>query len=194
MKRDFAIISIVVVTVAAMILAAVHFAHKGPGGNSASLGSMRGTAAPDFTLKSLDGKTVHLSDYRGKAVLLNFWATWCEPCKLEMPWFAELQRKYAGDGLQVVGVDMDEGTEDDVRKKVQDFAKKVGADYTLVIGTDSVADSYGGIQFFPATFYIDRSGNVVNRVFGLKGRREIEDNIRAALNSGGKTQTANAGR
>src|SRR5215475_3035587 len=82
----------------------------------------RGDVAPDFTLQALDGKNTRLSDFRGQAVLLNFWATWCAPCKIEMPWFVELQKQYGSQGLQIVGVAMDDASEEDIAK----FAKDMG--------------------------------------------------------------------
>jgi len=133
--------------------------------------------APDFGLESLDGKTVHLSDFRGKAVLLNFWATWCQPCKIEMPWFEQLQKQYGNDGLQVIGVAMDDASKEDVAK----FAKNLGVDYPILLGKENVGDAYGAVQFLPATFYVGRDGRVVDKVFGLKGRDEIEDLIKKTL-------------
>jgi peroxiredoxin len=138
---------------------------------------MKGKPAPEFTLQSLEGKPVHLSDFRGKAVLLNFWATWCAPCKIEMPWFVELQKQYSAQGLQILGVAMDDASPADIAK----FAKDLGVDYPILIGKEDVGEAYGGVQFLPATFYIDREGRVVDKVFGLKGRGEIEDNIKKAL-------------
>src|SRR5271170_8469851 len=81
---------------------------------------MKTGVAPDFTLQSLDGKTIRLSDFRGKPVVLNFWATWCEPCKIEMPWFVELQKQYAAGGLQFIGVAMDDASEKDIAAFAKD--------------------------------------------------------------------------
>ena len=145
---------------------------------------MKGQPAPDFTLQSLDGKSVHLSDFRGKAVLLNFWATWCQPCKIEMPWFVELQKRYGPEGLQVVGIAMDDASPADIAR----FAKDLGVNYPILVGKDAVGDAYGGVQFLPETFYIGRDGNVVDRVFGLKGKGEIEDDIKKALAQGHAVQ------
>jgi peroxiredoxin len=133
--------------------------------------------APDFELQSLDGKTVNLSDFRGKAVLLNFWATWCQPCKIEMPWFEQLQKRYAREGLQVIGVAMDDAGKEDIAN----FAKNLGVNYPILLGKETVGDAYGGVQFLPATFYVGRDGKIVDKVFGLKGRDEIEGNIKKAL-------------
>jgi thiol-disulfide isomerase/thioredoxin len=103
-------------------------------------------------LESLDGKTVHLSDFRGKAVLLNFWATWCVPCKFEMPWFEQLQKQYGPQGFQVLGIAMDDAS----KKDIAEFASKLGIDYPILIGKEDVGDAYGGVQFLPATFYVGR--------------------------------------
>src|SRR6202048_3441856 len=98
----------------------------------------RSTVAPDFSLESLEGKTVRLSDFRGKAVLLNFWATWCQPCKIEMPWFVELQKQYGGQGLQVLGIAMDDASPADIAK----FAKDLGVNYPVLVGKEAVGDAY----------------------------------------------------
>ena len=145
---------------------------------------MKGDVAPDFTLQSLEGQTVHLSDYRGKAVLLNFWATWCAPCKIEMPWFVELQKRYGPEGLQIVGVAMDDASP----KEIAAFAKDMGVNYPVLIGKEAVGDAYGGVQFLPESFYIDRNGKVLDKAFGLKGRGEIEDNIKKIIASAAVAQ------
>ncbi|MCU1299177.1 MAG: alkyl hydroperoxide reductase [Acidobacteriaceae bacterium] len=184
MRRDPVVIIVVAMVVSLMLVYGIHKAHQGTGPSANSSSSLQGKLAPDFTLTSLDGKTVHLSDYRGKAVLLNFWATWCEPCKIEMPWFVEMQKEYGAQGLQILGVAMDDASP----KDISDFAKQMGVNYPIVVGKDSVGDAYGGVQFLPATFYVGRDGKVVDKVFGLKGRGEIQDYIKKALASGPVTQ------
>jgi len=143
----------------------------------------KGKIAPDFSLVTLDGKPAKLSDFRGKAVLLNFWATWCEPCKIEMPWFVELQKQYGPQGFQVVGVAMDDADTKDIAK----FAQDMHVDYPILVGKDAdrekVADQYGGVQFLPESLYLDRDGKIVNKMFGLVSRSEIEDNVKKALGS-----------
>src|ERR1700746_771323 len=96
------------------------------------VGDVRGVPAPDFELTSLDGKRVKLSDYRGKAVLLNFWATWCGPCKEEIPWFIDFEKQYGSQGLVVLGVAMD----DDGKASVTKFARDMKMDYTVLLGND----------------------------------------------------------
>lgn len=139
-------------------------------------------AAHDFSLPTLDGKTVHLSDYKGKGVLLNFWATDCVPCQIETPWLVELQRQYGAQGLQILGVDIDDGGS---QKDVAAFAKKMAIDYPILVGKDAdvekVGDAYGGIAFLPQTFVISRDGNIVGRILGLESKSKIEDEIKLAL-------------
>ena len=141
----------------------------------------KGTPAPDFQLTDLQGHTLKLSDLRGKAVVLNFWATWCPPCKEEIPWFVELQKRYGAQGLQVVGVSMDDGN----KKDVEQFAAENSINYPVLFGKEQVAEQYGGIDYLPTTFYIDRNGIVLNRVFGQPGREEIEQNIQRVIASKG---------
>jgi thiol-disulfide isomerase/thioredoxin len=142
--------------------------------------------APDFSLEQLDGKTMRLSDLRGKAVLLNFWATWCGPCKIEMPWFVELQNQYASQGLQIVGVAMDDASKEDIGK----FAKDMGVNYPILIGKESVGDQYGGVPALPESFLIGRDGKIVDKIIGLRGKAEIEDAIKKALDTQAAKSTA----
>jgi len=187
-KRDPVVIIVVAMVVALMLVFGLNLAHKSRSNASAAMQMQAGSAAPDFTLQSLDGKTIRLSDFRGKAVLLNFWATWCAPCKIEMPWFVELQKQYGPEGLQVVGVAMDDASP----KDIGDFAKEMGVNYPVLIGKEAVGDAYGGVQFLPENFYIDRNGKVLDRAFGLKGRSEIEDEIKRIVASTAATQKAMA--
>ncbi len=181
MSRNSWVWVIVVLTVAVMLVSAPYLVKRaGMSRGRVAQNDLTGKNAPEFALESLQGATVHLSDYRGKAVLLNFWATWCPPCKIEMPWFEDLQKQYGPQGLQVVGIAMDDASKDDISK----FAKAVGVNYTILLGKDSVGDAYGGIPYLPSTFLIDRDGKVVNRILGLKSRSEIEDDVKAALSEG----------
>jgi len=183
-KRNPLIIVVVAVVVALMLFIGIHTARRyGPGSAAASL-DIKGHAAPEFALQSLDNKTVHLSDFRGKAVLLNFWATWCSPCKIEMPWFVELQQQYGPQGLQVIGIAMDDASKEDIAK----FAKDLGVNYPILLGKESVGEAYGGVQFLPTTFFIDRDSKVLEREFGLKSRSVFEDNIKKALGRGQPVQ------
>jgi peroxiredoxin len=176
-KRNAIVIVVVVAAVALMLFAGVRMARTKASTVQLKPVGKNGAAAPDFQLKSLDGKQVRLSDFRGKAVLLNFWATWCAPCKIEMPWFVDLQKQYASQGLQVIGVAMDDSGEEAIAK----FTKQMGVNYPVLIGKESVGDAYGGVEFLPTTFFIDRQGKVVDRVFGLVSHSDIEDDVKKAL-------------
>ena len=177
MKRDPLTLVVVAFVVALMLYFGYHKARRPGAGSAPHL--TQTSMAPDFTLESLDGKSMRLSDLRGKAVLLNFWATWCGPCKIEMPWFVELQQQYGSQGLQIVGVAMDDASKEDIAK----FAKDMGVNYPILIGKESVGDAYGGVPALPESFFIGRDGKVVDKIIGLKGKGEIEDTIKKALNT-----------
>ena len=189
MKRDPVVLLVVGVVVAVMLLFGVYMAHR-PARSGMATAKGASQDAHDFALKSLDGKTVHLSDFKGKAVLLNFWATWCEPCKIETPWLVELQKQYGPQGLQIVGVDM----QDDASvEEVASFAKDMGIGYPILVGKpseqDAIADAYGGVPFLPETFLIDRDGKLVGKILGLKSKSNIEDEIKMALAPAPPAQT-----
>ena len=169
--------------VAAMLYFGMHAARRsGPVSSIA-----KSSPAPDFTLESLDGKNMRLSDLRGKAVLLNFWATWCGPCKIETPWLVELQNQYGSQGLQVIGVAMDDSGKEDIAR----FAKNMGVNYPVLLGKEAVGDAYGGVPALPETFFIGRDGKIVDKIIGLKGKAEIEDSIKKALDTqAGNSQAA----
>jgi thiol-disulfide isomerase/thioredoxin len=188
-NRNTTVLIVVIFVVASMLLAG-HFISKrastAPAGAALTAADPAGKPAPNFELKSLDGKSYKLADLRGKAVLLNFWATWCPPCKIEIPWFIELQKQYANQGLVVVGVAMDDDT--NKQKVVSDFVNQMKIDYPILLGTDQVADQYGGVDALPTTFFIGRDGKIVRRVMGLAGHSEFEDAIQAALREGQSAQ------
>lgn len=133
--------------------------------------------APDFTLRDLQGRTVRLSDFRGKAVVLNFWASWCPPCRLEIPWFVGLQKKYGAQGLQVIGVSLDSSGP----AAVAQFARQAGINYIVAPGDDAVITRYGGINVLPTTVYIGRDGKVVDYVSGLITPMQVEHKVKLAL-------------
>ena len=177
MKRNPLVPVVVAAIIAAMLFAGVHAARKNRAAGGSVSADFRGRPAPDFELQSLDGKNMKLSDFRGKAVLLNFWATWCGPCKIEMPWFVELQKEYGPQGFQIVGVAMDDASSDEIAK----FAKQMGVNYPVLLGKESVGQSYGGVGVLPTTYFIDRDGKLVAREFGLQSRSVFVDHIKEAL-------------
>ena len=133
--------------------------------------------APAWKLTDMDGKTVSLADFKGKVVILDFWATWCSPCRDEIPGFVELQKKFGDRGLVVIGVSLDEeGT-----AFVQKFVKQHGISYPVVLGNKEVAAAYDGIDALPTTFIIDRQGKVVKGHRGFTKRTTFEAEIAPLL-------------
>lgn len=181
MKKNVAILGFAIVVLAVMLFVASNVARQRQataartGGLVA--GDIIGKNAPDFTLTTLNGKTLKLSDLRGKTVVLNFWATWCPPCKIELPWFVDLQKQYAPQGLEVIGISEDEGGKDQVAQ----FVKEMGVTYTVAIDDASVSEKYGDVEDLPTTFYIDRNGKIVEFAMGLLDRSEIEQKMKVAL-------------
>ncbi len=121
--------------------------------------------APDFSLTGLSGQTLQLSRYRSKVVLLNFWATWCSPCRSEIPRFVDLQRKYDRDGLQIIGISLD-----DDPKLVRAFYQQLTMNYPVAIGDAKLAERYGGILGLPVSFLIGRNGRIYAKHAGESDR------------------------
>jgi len=131
-----------------------------------------------FTLQDVDGNTVHLADYQGKVVLLDFWATWCGPCKVEIPWFVEFQEKYGPQGLQVIGVSVDDTVE-----KLKPFMADMKMNYLVLqgLGHDDLMDAYGPMLGLPTTALISRDGTICAKHTGLVPKDELEAQIKALL-------------
>lgn len=137
-------------------------------------------AAPDLDLPSLDGQRVRLSDLRGKVIVLDFWATWCAPCRIEMPRLVALHGRYRGRGLEVIGVAMDDAAPDTV-DKVARFTAERRVDYPIALGDEALARAYGGLRLLPETFVIGRDGTVFESMSGLVGELELEKAVERAL-------------
>ena len=136
-----------------------------------------GKVAPEFALQSLENKTVRISDFRGRVTLVNFWATWCAPCRVEMPSLVALRNAYHNRGFEVVGVAMD----DDDRAKVEKFVHDMHVGYPIVLKDTSVGDAYGGVRFLPQSFLLDRDGKVLAHIVGMRNKDEFEAEIRRVL-------------
>jgi thiol-disulfide isomerase/thioredoxin len=132
----------------------------------------------NFTLKDIENKAVTLSSLKGKVVLLDFWATWCGPCKIEIPWFIEFQQKYGKDGLQVVGVSID-----DTLEKLKPYAAQMKMNYTVLQGLDQDAlqDAYGPLFGIPVTVLISRDGRMCHKHVGLSSKDKFETEIKSLL-------------
>ncbi len=137
--------------------------------------------SPALTLKDLTGQKVSLAAFKGKVVVIDFWATWCEPCKTEIPGYIELQNKYGAEGLVVVGISLDKKKPAAVKK----FAEEMGMNYTLVMGAIEDLDAFGGDQggdiILPTTFLINRAGRVIHEKQGLMDHAKYEAIVKAAL-------------
>jgi peroxiredoxin len=146
--------------------------------------NMVAKSAPDFELKALNGRTVKLSDFRGRVLILNFWATYCAPCRIEMPWLIDFYQRYKAQGLEIVGVSMD----DVDQKQVIAFTKEMNVNYTILLGSNSVGNAYGGVRFLPQTFLINRNGQIVRTLIGIKTKSDFEDNIKRLLATQSQTR------
>ena len=134
--------------------------------------------AHDFALKrSADGKAIKLSDMKGKVRLVDFWATWCPPCREEIPGFISLQKKYQAKGLEIIGVSVDRGGP----AVVNSFVKENGINYTSLMSDAATESAYGGIRSIPTTFLVDREGNIVKKYLGARPTEEFEADIKALL-------------
>ena len=146
-------------------------------------------SAPNFALKDANGKLVHLADYQGKVELLDFWATWCGPCGVEIPWFTEFQRKYKDRGFEVLGVSMD----DDGWKAINPFVAMKKVNYRVLLGDDKTGDLYGGLEALPTTFVIDRDGRIASVHVGLVDKKDFQNAIEKLLQAPAPAGGVNAG-
>jgi cytochrome c biogenesis protein CcmG/thiol:disulfide interchange protein DsbE len=187
--------SLLVIIAVAAVLAATYLADRATrqprkgvvsvaAGSSAS--KPAGKPAPEVTLKDLDGKDLALSQYQGKVVLVNFWATWCEPCQVEIPWLIEIQQKYAAKGFTVLGIAMDEEGAKVVtpwvnKERFDVNGTKSQMNYPIVIGNDAAADKFGGLLGYPTSVLITRDGKIIKRITGIISSEEISKSIESQL-------------
>ncbi|RMG65896.1 MAG: TlpA family protein disulfide reductase [Calditrichaeota bacterium] len=154
-------------------------AHENTAGTADQLQSNQAQLAPDFALKNANGETIRLSDFRGKLVLVDFWATWCGPCRMEIPGFVKLYNQYKDKGLVIIGVSLDQNGWD----AVNPFVKEFNIPYPIVIATHEVTEAYGGIPAIPTTFIISPKGEILEKVVGFRPHEYFEKKIKANLPS-----------
>ena len=186
MKKSLLVIIAVVAVILATYLA--DRATRQPKNSVAkvTLSSAAAKPAPDLTLRDLDGKDLSLAQYKGKVVLVNFWATWCEPCQVEIPWLIEMQQKYADRGFTVLGIAMDEEGASVVtpwvtKERFDVNGSKSQMNYPIVIGDDAAADKFGGLLGYPTSVLISRDGKVVKRITGIISYDEMSKSIESQL-------------
>jgi cytochrome c biogenesis protein CcmG/thiol:disulfide interchange protein DsbE len=191
LKNSLLVIIAVVAVIAATYLAdrATRQPRKGVIGVTVIDGAKSKSAAnpaPEVTLKDLDGKDLSLGQYKGKVVLVNFWATWCEPCQVEIPWLIEMQQKYAAKGFTVLGIAMDEEGASVVtpwvkKERFDVNGSKSQMNYPIVIGNETAADKFGGLLGYPTSILVTRDGKIVKRITGLISYEEISKSIESQL-------------
>jgi cytochrome c biogenesis protein CcmG/thiol:disulfide interchange protein DsbE len=141
---------------------------------------------PDLTLKDLDGNDVSLSEYKGKVILVNFWATWCDPCRVEIPWLIEMQQKYGPKGFVILGIALDEEGKSVVapfvvKERFDVNGTKEPMSYKILIGNDDAADKFGGLFGYPTSILISRDGKQIKRVTGIISEDEMNKAIESQL-------------
>ena len=162
LNRKYVFPLVVVVAIATLFFISRRFAPKP---------AAKGTS-PEFSVTDLQGQKLALADYRGKVVLLDFWATWCAPCLEEIPHFVEMQQKYGPQGMQVIGISMDDNA-----KPVQAFYQQQKMNYPVAIGDAKLAERYGGVLGLPVTFVIDREGRIAKKFVGATDTKVIEQEV-----------------
>ncbi|MGA8151465.1 MAG: TlpA disulfide reductase family protein [Terriglobales bacterium] len=187
MKKEI-LSGLVLISVVAGLYFAAH--HRGVSTGIRGIDGSGHLIAPNFSLPDLTGQELDLSSYRGKVVLLDFWATWCDPCRDEIPHFVELQNQYGGQGLQIIGVAMDDGPE-----PVRDFYQRFKMNYPVVMGNAKTGELYGGVLGLPITFLIGRDGGIRAKHIGATDISIFEKEIVNLLGSGsGSSSLAGFGK
>ena len=181
LAKESTLKSIRILLVTALAIGAIWLVSCGKPGETSGSANLKAehtrNEAADFALEDANGQILKLSDLRGKVVLLNFWATWCTPCKIEIPWFVEMEREFKDQGFAIVGVSMDE----DGWTAVKPFMADMKVNYRVVLGTEEMAELYGGVQALPTSFVLDRNGKVASVHMGIVSRNVFEEEIRALL-------------
>ncbi len=141
--------------------------------------------APDFSLKDLQGHTIKLSQFKGKVVLVNFWATWCSPCRAEIPDLIAIHEKYKGKGFTVIGISLDGAATLAAKNILEEFIKKAAVTYPVLLGDNAVSNDYGGIYAIPASFLIDSRGDIAKKYTGIVRMDTLEKDLLPLLKNKG---------
>jgi thiol-disulfide isomerase/thioredoxin len=182
-------IVIIVITVIALIGITIYADRatrvSGAGGSRMD-SNVAGKPEPQIKLKDLSGNDVNLADYKGKVVFVNFWATWCDPCRVEIPWLIAMQNKYGHKGFTVLGIAMDEEGKSAVapfldKERFDVDGQKLPMNYPILLGTDEAADKFGGILGYPSSFLISRDGKIITKFQGLKSEDELAKAVESLL-------------
>jgi cytochrome c biogenesis protein CcmG/thiol:disulfide interchange protein DsbE len=182
----FLLLALILGTVTGAFSSCGKFAHKSMAEDDDEPISGPLGPAPNVTFKSLDGSEISLESLRGKVVLVNFWATWCEPCKIETPWMIEFQKKYGDKGFTILGVAMDDEGASVVgpfvaKEKFDVDGQSLPIPYPVVLGNDDLGTKFGGIMGLPTSFIITRDGKIATRVVGVVSRSHLEKAIQHSL-------------
>ena len=172
-----------------VIVAGLYFVNRywiAPATTNAARPTGQFPAAPEFSATSLSGEKIDMKDYRGKVVLLDFWATWCGPCRMEIPGFVQLQQKYRDQGFAVIGVSMDDGPQ-----PVREFYNQFRMNYPVVMGTNTMSELYGGIMGLPTSFVIGRDGRIYAKHVGATEIAVFESEIRELLAGSSQHEVGN---
>ena len=168
--------AVLIVVALILVFAVYKISRRGSGPAKPGPSSVVHSVAPDFSLQDLNGQPLELASYRGKVVILDFWATWCAPCRGEIPHFVEFQDKYRDQGLQVIGISMDDGP-----KPVREFYQEFKMNYPVALGNEKVAEAYGGVLGLPVTFLIGRDGRVAAKYVGEVQMSTLQQAIESSL-------------
>lgn len=137
-----------------------------------------GSTAADWRLESLAGQPRTLSEFKGRAVVMNFWATWCAPCRIEAKWLSKLYTKYKPEGLEILGIAMHDASD---RAEIERFVDVYRVNYPILLHGQTIADRFGGVQYLPQTFFIDRQGKIMEVTRGIHDEAALEADIRRTL-------------
>lgn len=175
-RKNKIIVAVIVAALSAVGLYTVNRYYIVPAGAKTAAENEAHPLAPQFTVEGIFGRKISLAQYRGKVVILDFWATWCGPCRLEIPGFVKLQNRYGSRGLQIIGISMDDSVQ-----PVLAFYKQFHLDYPVAIGNDKLAELYGGIVGIPTTFLIGRDGHIYDKLAGVVDESQWAAEIKRLL-------------